>query len=162
MADHRDNVVVLPERGRSAGMQPSRPEVLRAVVEQLDELSRCLQQLSPHPTWSAQRWMIASTPFRMRLVGARKRLAELTTSWPVSDQVDSYWLLELKDVSLEGERRIHDIDMCLQTLQHADTPLSARARENEIFASGRSDLVQVAERVRGLFHQRFPESLPKR
>ena len=106
--------------------------------------------------------MIASTPFRMRLVGARKRLAELTTSWPVSDQVDSYWLLELKDVSFEAERRIQDIDMCLQTLQYADTPLPARARETEIFASGRSDLVQVAARVRGLFHQRFPESLGKR
>ena len=138
-------------------MQSGCPDVLQAVIGQLDELSRCLQQLSPHPTWSAQRWMIESTPFRMRLIGARKRLAELATSWPVSDQVDSYWLLELKHVSLEAERRINGIDMCLQTLEHADTPLPARTRETEIFASGRSELVQVTERVRGLFDQRFSD-----
>ncbi|MGP7998903.1 MAG: hypothetical protein ACLPKI_16535 [Streptosporangiaceae bacterium] len=162
MDNHRDNVVTLPDRGRADGKQPSRPEVLRAAVGHLDELSRRLEQLSPHVTWSAQRWMIASTPFRMRLVGVRKRLDELTAFRPVSGQADVYWFLELEGASLEAERRIHDIDACLRTLHHADTSPSVRARETEIFTSRRSELAEAAMRIRNLLFQRFPELAGRR
>jgi len=162
MDDHREKVVALPDRGWADGQQPSRPEVLRAAAGHLDELSRRLNQLSPHGTWSARRWMIASTPFRMRLVGARKRLGELTSSQSASGQADVYWFLELKDASLEAERRIRDLDACLRTLQHSHTHPSARARETEIFTSRRSELVEAAMRIRNLLFQRFPELADRR
>ncbi len=157
MDDYRDNVVALPERSWANGKQPNHPEVLRAAVGHLDELSRRLEQLSPHATWSARRWMIASTPFRMRLVGVRQRLGELTAFRPGSVQADVYWILELKDASLKAEHRIHDLDVCLRTLQHAATSPSVRARETEIFTSRRSELVEAAMRIRNLLFQRFPE-----
>jgi hypothetical protein len=157
MDGYRDNVVALADRGWTRREQLGRPEGLCAAVGHLDEVSRRLQQLSPHATWSARRWMIASTPFRMRLVGARKRLGELTASRPVCEQADMYWFLELKDASLMAERRIHDLDACLRTLQHPDTPPSARARQTEIFTSRGSELVEAAVRIRNLLLQRFPE-----
>lgn len=162
MDDHRDNVVALPDRGWVGGKQSSRPEVLRAAIGHLDELSRRLEQLSPHAMWSAQRWMIASTPFRMRLIGARKRLGELTASRPASGKADVYWFLELKDASLEAERRICALDACLRILQHAGTSPSARARETEIFNSRRSELVEAATRIRNLLLQQSPELAGRR
>jgi hypothetical protein len=161
MTEHRDNVVVLRDRGRTAGRQSGRPDVVRAVVGHLDELSLRLRQLSPHSTWSAQQWMIDSTPYRMRLTGARRKLGELATSRPISQQTDSHWVLELKYASLEAERRIREIDLCLRTLQHADTSLPTRAAETENFTSTRSELMEAVSRIRDLLSQRFPE-LPGR
>jgi hypothetical protein len=97
----------------------------------------------------------------MRLVGARRRLGGLTASRPVSSQTDIHWIVELKDASVRAERRIRDIDASLGTLQHADTPLSARAKEAEAFLASRSELLEAVGRIRGLLCQRFPE-LPGR
>src|SRR5690242_536417 len=102
MDDHRDNVVALPDCAWVGGKQPSYQEVLRGAIGHLDELSSRLDKLAPHVTWSARQWMIASTPFRMRLIGARKRLRELTACRPAPGQTDVYWLLKLQDASIEA------------------------------------------------------------
>jgi hypothetical protein len=161
MTDHRDKLVVLRDRTWATGRQSGRSEELRGVLAHLDELNHRLQQFSPHPTWSAQRWMIASTPFRMRLTGARRRLGGLTASHSVSSQTDLHWIGELKDASALAERRIQDIDACLRTLQHAATSLPARAQETEVFITSRSELMEAVGRIRDLLCQRFPE-LPGR
>jgi hypothetical protein len=158
MSEHQGNVVTLPRLGRAEGRPSGRPEALWSAVSHLDELSRRLEQLSPHATWSARRWMIASTPFRMRLVGTRSRLAELMTSWPVSAPYDGYWLLDLEDAFRKIQRRLHDLDACLRTLQHAETSPADRSRETEAFLTRRSELAEVATRIRYLIAQRFPES----
>src|ERR1700733_2018871 len=95
MSEHQGNVVTFPARAWTDGPPSSRPEVLLSAVGHLDELSRRLEQLSPHATWTARRWMIASTPFRMRLVAVRSRLAELMLYRPATGPDDSYWILEL-------------------------------------------------------------------
>src|ERR1700733_2147893 len=67
MAGNHGNVIPLAGlAGGGSGKLPQ-AEILRTVVEQLDQLGARLQQFSPQSTWPAQRWMIASTPFRMRL-----------------------------------------------------------------------------------------------
>src|ERR1700744_3424063 len=88
MNEHQGNVVAFPERGWADGRTAGRPEALRSAVGHLDELSRRLEQLSPHATWSAPRGGIPSTPFRMRLVGARSRLAELVALRPAGGPDD--------------------------------------------------------------------------
>lgn len=162
MSEHQGNVVTLPRRGRADGRPSSRPEVLWSAVGHLDELSRRLEQLSPHATWSARRWMIASTPFRMRLVGTGGRLAELLASRPGAAPDDGYWLLELEDACRKVQRRLHDLDGCLRTLQHGEISPADRSRETEAFLARRSELAEVVSRIRNLIIQRFPEPPSRR
>jgi hypothetical protein len=157
MSEHQGNIVTFPERVRTDGRLSSRPEALRSAVGHLDELSRRLEQLSPHATWTARRWMIASTPFRMRLVGVRSRLAELMMFRPTTGPDDGYWLLELEDAFRKIQRRIHDLDVCLRTLQYGDISPGDRSRETEAFLARRSELDEVVTRIRNLIVQRFPE-----
>jgi hypothetical protein len=162
MSEHQGNVVAFPERGWTGGRASSRPEVLRSAVGHLDELSRRLEQLSPHATWTARRWMIASTPFRMRLVGARSRLAELVAFRPAGGPDDGYWLLELEDAFWKIQRRLRDLDACLLTLQHGEISTADRSRETEAFLARRSELAEVVTRIRNLVVQRFPEQASRR
>jgi len=101
--------------------------------------------------------MIASTPFRMRLTGVRRRLRELTASSRASEQTDIHWFLELKDASFEAERRIHDIDFCLFTLQDASISAPDRAREAKVFISRMPEFLEAVGQIRNLLTQRFPE-----
>ena len=153
MATRLDNVLVLPSRGGAGKRQPTRVEALRAAVRQLDELACCLQQLSPQMSWSAQRCMIASTPFRMRLTGARKTLDDLVSSHLLDEQDGARWALELNDACLEAQRRLHGIDVCLHTLQRMETSLAERDRGTEIFASNKSELSTVLSEIRHLISQ---------
>ena len=162
MSEHQGNVVTFPARGRTDGHPSSRPEVLRSAVGHLDELSRRLEQLSPHATWTARRWMIASTPFRMRLVGVRSRLAELMVYRPATGPDDGYWLLELEGAFRKIQRRIHDLDACLLTLQYGEISPADRSRETEAFLARRSELGEVATRLRNLIIQRLPELTSRR
>ena len=157
MGEHQGNVVTLRRRGRADARPSSRSEALWSAVGHLDELSRRLEQLSPHATWSDRRWMIASTPFRMRLVGTRRRLAELMTTWPAGAPDDGYWLLELEDAFRKVQRRLHDLDACLRTLQHAEIPPADRSRETETFIASRSELAELVTRIRYLIARRFSE-----
>lgn len=156
MTNRRDNVVMLPGHDREAERRGDETWAVRAAVWQFDELSRRLRQLSPQPVWSARQWMIASTPFRMRLTAASRRLGELTTSRPIYEQTDIQWFLELKDAFLAAERWIHDIDTCLRTLQDMATSSSDRARETEVFTSIMRGLLEAVGRIRNLLVQRFP------
>ena len=120
MADRRENVVMLPGRGWVGREQAGYPDIARTTVGQLDELSHHLQQLSPHMHWSARRWMIASTPFRMRLTGARRRLSELRVMSAAGGQHPGRGALELSDACLDAERRLHEIDTCLKAAANGD------------------------------------------
>jgi hypothetical protein len=154
MADRSDNVLVLPGGGGAGMRQSARVEALRATVRRLDELACSLQQFSPRMSWSVQRCMIASTPFRIRLTGARRRLDDLVTSRLLGAQDGARWALELNDACLEAERRMHDIDVSLHTLQRVESSLAERDRGIEIFASNRSELLTVLSEIRHLISQR--------
>ena len=106
--------------------------------------------------------MIASTPFRMRLVGTRGRLADLMASWPGAAPDDGYWLLELKDACRRMQRRLHDLDGCLRTLQHGEISPADRSRETEAFLARRSELAEVVTRIRNLIIERFPAPSSRR
>jgi hypothetical protein len=153
MAGAHDNVLVLSGRGRTGKKQPAYVTAMRAAVRQLDELGCCLQELSPHLSWSAQRCMIASTPLRMRLTGARKRLDDLASSRFFGDQEGASWALELNDARLEADRRLQDIDECLHSLNCVGTSLAERVRRIEMFASYRSELLTVLSEIRHLITQ---------
>src|SRR5262249_48324273 len=161
MATRHDNLVVLPDRGGTERRPSVQLEVLEAAIEQLDELDCLLQQLSPHVNWSAQRWMIASTPFRMRLTSARKRLSDLAGMSLDSGQTAMCWALELGDLRLDAERWLQDIEVCLYRLQCIDTLARERARETEAFASSRSELLKVIAKIRYLIAQRFPTAVAR-
>jgi hypothetical protein len=98
--------------------------------------------------------MIASTPLRMRLTAARKRLDDLLTSRLLGEQDGARWALELNDACLEAERRLHDIDVCFHALQRVESSLADRDRGIEIFASSRSELLTVLSEIRHLITQR--------
>jgi hypothetical protein len=156
MADRRDNVVALPGRGGVDSGQPVRFEVLRAAAGQLDELGCCLQQFSPRPSWSPRRWMIASTPFRMRLASARKGLDDLAIISSGNEQNAMRGAFELNDARHEVERQLRDIGACLYSLHDADTSPAERARETQKFTSGRFELLKVLREIRHLITREFP------
>lgn len=159
MADRHDNVVMLPGQRQAVKSQLAHVDVLRATVEQLDELGYRLQQLTPHSTWPTQRWMIASTPFRMRLASARKRLNDLGGLNIIIEQNANHWTFELNDARLEAERRLQDIDACLHVLQSVEASPSDRARDTEIFAYNKAKLLKALRAIRQLIAQRFPAVL---
>lgn len=92
--------------------------------------------------------MIATTPFRMCLTGARHKISELcgTGAGPDPDR----WMLELDDACREAEQRLHEFDMCLQTLLWQGPQTAERIRANEAFASGRSDLLTILGEIQCL------------
>lgn len=159
MADRHDNVTVYPGWKGDGGRQPIRLEVLRITVGQLDELGCRLEELSPQPGWPPQRWMIATTPFRMRLTIARERLDDLAMASPAGGHHPVRWALKFNKVRLEAERRLHDIDGCLHTLQHADASPGERARKTEIFAASKSEYLKVLGQIRHLIAERFQAEL---
>ena len=148
------NVVVLASRGRPRA--PGR-EAASAAAAYLTELDRCLLRISPRVTWSPQRWMIASTPFRMRLVGARARLAELPALRSLPDQPDRWWFLELQAALDDTEQEICALEECLLTLQHEDALPTARLSEAKAFVARRQHAMSASRRVRELLSQQFPE-----
>jgi hypothetical protein len=126
-------------------------------MEQLDQLALRLRQCSPEPGWSAQQWMIASTPFRMRLVGARKRLRELVRMSPVDTRPAIDWALDLRDARLTVEQKLRDVDVCLLTLHHVDASPQERALKAEAFISRRSDLLEALGQLLRLVSCRLPD-----
>lgn len=159
MADRRGNVIVLPGRGGAGHVQRDHLEALRAIVGQLDELRQRLQEFSPRPGWSAKRWMIASTPFRMRLTGANRSLGDLTRLNASSEQSAIRSVFQLNDACRAASQRLHDIEACLGMLQSAEAPPAERARETDLFASSRSGLLAALSEIRRLIVQRFPDVL---
>jgi hypothetical protein len=156
MTGSHGNVIPLAGlAGRGSGKLPQ-AEILRTVVGQLDQLGARLQQFSPQSTWSAQRWMIASTPFRMRLTSGRNRLGDLANACATGGQGHDRWALELNEARREAERRLDDIVKTLHVLLRADTPPIERQRQTEVFVSARSDLLEVLMDVRHMVAQRLP------
>jgi len=147
------NVVVLADRGR-----PRRPErdAAAAAAAYLAELDRCLLRISARATWSPQGWMIASTPFRMRLVGARARLAELPALRSLPDQPDRWWFLELQAALDDTEQEIRTLEECLLIL-HEDALPAVRLSETKAFEARRRHVMSASRRVRELLCQQFPE-----
>ena len=159
MADGLVNGVALPPSRGAGARQPERVETMQAIVGRLDELAHRLVQLSPQPSWRARRCMIVSTPFRMQVTGARKRLADLAATGEVCGQDALRWVFELNDSRLQIERRLHDLETSLNMLQCVATPPAERVREAELFASNKAELLKVLNGIRNLIAQRFPEAL---
>jgi hypothetical protein len=150
MADRHDNVVALP-RPVGAGSRPlARIESLRVTIGLLDKLGYYLQEISSRSSWSAERWMIASTPLRMRLAGAYKRLNVLGLISAAAEEHDICWAFELDQVRLKAERRMYDIDVCLQTLQSAGISHAERVRQTEAFTFGQFELLELLGKIRHL------------
>jgi hypothetical protein len=147
-------VIAYPGHGRAGGGHLVRLEALSATVRQLDELGCRLQEFSPQPGWPPQRWMIASTPFRLRLSGVRKRLGDLAMS-PAAEQCAIHWALKFNDVRIKADQRLHDIDTSLRTLQCTDASPAERARETEVFTASRSEFMRILGEIRNLITERF-------
>ena len=155
--DQRGNLILLSGRGRAAGRQIPHHGMLQMVSEQLDELGRRLRQCSPQSAWPARQWMVASTPFRMRVTSARKRLEDLAVVCAVAEQDHFRWALELDDVRRDAERRLREIAACLHILQCADTSPAERERQTEKFLSARSDFLAVLTEIqRSVARQLLP------
>jgi hypothetical protein len=162
VADHRDNIIALPGRGGACRLQQERVEALRGIVAQLDDLRRCLQEFSPRPGWSAKRWMIASTPFRMRLTSAHRSLGELTRSGPFGEQDAIRLAFQLNDACRAAGQRMNDIEACLGTLQDTEAPPAERARQAGPFEVSQSRLLAALSEIQRLIIQRFPGALVER
>jgi hypothetical protein len=92
----------------------------------------------------------------MRITAARKGLADLARIGLDSDQGATCLSFELNDLQLEAQRRFCDIEACIYALQDADTSLVERARQTEMFASNKSELLEVITKVRRLISQWVP------
>jgi hypothetical protein len=148
-----ENVLALPRRNRAGGIRSSRIGVVQAAVARLDELAFALRQLSPHVSWSARQCMIASTPLRMLLTIARRKVNDLISSSLSDDQDADRWVLEFNDACLETDRRLHEIEVCLHTLQCTELSLAERGQGIEIFASSKSELLTVLGEMSRLIGQ---------
>lgn len=156
MAGSRGNVIPLAgPAGGDSGKVPH-AEILRTVVGHLDQLATRLRQFSPQSTWPAQRWMIDSTPFRMRLTSGRNRLGDLASACATGEQAHDRWALALNEARREAERWLDDIAKTLHVLQRADTPPIERQRQTEVFVSARSDLLEVLMEIRHMVARRLP------
>jgi hypothetical protein len=162
VADHRGNVIALPGWHGLYRHQQERVEALRNIVAHLDDLHRCLREFSPRPGWSAKRWMIASTPFRMRLTSAHRGLGELTTLGPFGEQDAIVLAFQLNDACRAAGQRMNDIEACLGTLQDTEAPPAERARRADQFVVSRSRLVAALSEIQRLIIQRFPSVLVER
>ena len=156
MADHRSNVIPLLGPAGVRGALVPHAEVLRTVAGQLDQLDTCLRQFSPQPTWSAQRWMIASTPFRMRLTSGRDSLGDLASVCATGELAHDRWALELDEARRAAERWLDDIAEPLYALQRTDTSPTERQRQAVVFVSAKSDLLSVLTEIRQMIARRLP------
>jgi hypothetical protein len=150
MADRHDNVVALPLRGDAASRPLAHVEFLRVAIGQLEKLGYYLGQIPSRSSWPAQRWMIASTPFRMRLAGARNRLNDLGLISSAVEEYDICWAFELDQARVKAERRLHDIDVCLQILMCADISSLERIRQAEVFTLNCSELLELLGKIKDL------------
>jgi len=156
MTDPGGNVVVLPTAARAGRRQPARLEALRVTVGQLDELSDRLQRISPRSDWPAKAWIIAATPLRMRLASIRSGLNDLGTMDPLAEPNTVRWMLDLSYARSRAGQQLDAIMACLHVLQCTDASPAERAREAEIFAFSRSELLTALQEVRHLIAGRFP------
>jgi hypothetical protein len=162
MPDHSDNVVIHPAAARTGWTHAAQFEALRQTVNQLDELSDKLLQIPPQSDWPAERWMIAATPFRMRLAGTRARLEGLGRMGPVGEHHPVRWMLDLNHARYKADGQLNAIMGCLQVLQRADASPAERGREAEVFACCRSELLTLLREIRRLIAWRFPAVLSGR
>lgn len=131
-------------------------EALQCIVAQLDDLRRYLQEFSPQTGWPAKRWMIGSTPFRMRLTSAQRGLGDLTRLGQFGEQDAIRLAYQLNDACRAVGQRMHDIEACLGTLQDAEAPAAERARQAVLFTVSQSRLLTALSEIQRLIIQRFP------
>lgn len=155
MSEYADNVVVQFRYRETSEEQAARSEILSTALRQLDELSYHLRRFSPGPDWSAQRCMIDSTPFRMRLRRARNGLDELARIDPGSKPGSIRWTIKFNSVRSDAEQRLDEIDACLCQLRRPDASPVERARETKVFALNRSKFLRALEKARSLIDERF-------
>ena len=162
MADHRGNVTTLPGRGGAGRHQQERVEALRSIIVPLDDLRRCLQEFTPSPGWPAKRWMIASTPFRMRLTSAHRSLGDLARLGPFGEQDAIRLAYQLNDACRAADQRMNDIEACLGALQDGEAQPAERTRRAGLFAVSQNRLLAALSEIRSLIVQRFPGVLIER
>ncbi len=156
MSEYAGNVVAFPDRAGAGVGKSAIPGALYSAAERLEALSGCLLEISPQPGWSAQRWMIASTSFRMRLDDARSSLAVLAESVRVADLGAGWWTSEVRYARLDAERVLCDISACLVTLQDGDISAEQRHRAGRGFTLGKRDALKMVQTIRILVAQGGP------
>ena len=154
MIDYADNVIPFRSKG-AREIRNTLHEPYYTALQQLDELSYRLQQFSPQPSWSTERWMADSTSFRMRIGGARNGLSELAELDPDFEQHSVRWAIKFNSIRFEAERRLREIDACLCRLRRADVSSVEIARETRVFTVSRSQFLRALEKVRILIDERL-------
>jgi hypothetical protein len=157
MDGHQGRPGTPPGGGGPAGRQRTSAEALRATVRQLDDLSHHLERICGDRNWSAQQWMIASTPFRMQIPQARRRLGELAGIDVIAQERDIGRALELTRARLLVERQLNDLALRLRVLHQLDCDPVRRYRDAETFSFYRSRILKSIKRLCYLIGQRLLE-----
>jgi hypothetical protein len=136
-------------RANPDGSLPS-PEELRAIERDLEELTDCLERVSPEPGRSPQAWRIDSMPFRMRVPAVRQRLHILDDINPSDWAHGISWVLKLRDRRAKLEQRLTEFAVCLDGLLDDSAVPQDRARSYALFRAQGRELTRALEDVRRL------------
>jgi len=151
-----DNVVKLRPRGRRDDPPPELVEMLRSVIEALDELGGGFEHIKPGLHWSAGRWSSRSMSFRMQRVPAARQLKELHHIDP-ADWPDVAWASELSSVRCAFEQQLDSIAILLDMLLHANMPPDERAWQIERFVAEGKGFLEALWQLRKVIVARYPE-----
>lgn len=145
-----DNIIPFPSREQAPrGALPSVKSMQR-VVEQLDGLNRCLEDITPAPTWSPRSWRVNSMQLRMILSDVLELLRTFDHIQP-RDWTDGIgWVLALVDGCDDLERQLIGVDACLNLLLDPSASAADRADRYGVYRKRARELSRAIDVVRQL------------
>jgi hypothetical protein len=148
MADN--NVIPFPSRTQRARAALPSADSMRTVLEHLDRMNRCLDEVTPTPTWNPDAWRVNSLQLRMTLSDLLELLHTFEHIEP-GDWTDGIgWVLGFVDGCAELERRLIGVDACLNHLLDPRVPTADRAHRHSVYYKRTRELSRAIDIVRQL------------
>jgi hypothetical protein len=119
MADNSTNVVPL-FRGQSENQ--GRIGFIIQALRDLQDLADVSRNVVVEPHRCVEEWVIAFTPFRVRLPGIRTALSELAKFNITEHAQDARWILEISDARVEAEHRLADLTTLIRKILEGPLP----------------------------------------
>jgi hypothetical protein len=151
-----DNVVKFRPRASRDDPPSELVEMLRSVIEALDELSGGFERIKPGLHSSLGRWSARSMSFRMQRVPAARQLEELYYIDP-ADWPDAAWASQLYSARCVFEQQLDSIASLLDMLIHANMPPDERAWQMERFAAEGKGFLEALWQLRNVIVVRYPQ-----
>jgi hypothetical protein len=151
-----DNVVKFRPRADSDDPPSELINMLRSVINALDELAGGFERIKLGLHWSPGRWSARSMSFRMQRVPAEQQLRELHDIDP-ADWADTSWASQLSSARFAFEQQLDSISSLLDMLLHADMPPDERAWHMERFAAEGKGFVEAYQQLRNVIVARYPQ-----